>query len=171
MVCLVDGFVDRLVARTLAAARFPVQPMHCAETGGHQPVSIHHLIRKPVLFGLTRIHFLPGEHVRERLLNSDEAGETLRAAHTRKKSELHLGQADRCGFVVGDDAIMAGECEFCAPAHAGTVDANHHRLGRFGDLIHHAMAGKTQRFQFGSGRSCLKKVNIRAGDERVLFPT
>ena len=83
-----------------------------------------------------------GEHEVHRGGRADQARQTHAAAPAGIDAQLHFGQADAGGGIVGHDAIAAGQRDFGAAAHAESVDRGDGGEGQVGDALEDALAAE-----------------------------
>ncbi len=86
------------------------------------------LVHEAHFLGLGRTDLIALEQHLQRVRRRHQPRNALRAARAGEEPDLNLGQADTRLVAVGGDAIVAGEREFEAPAHAHPVDRGGDRL-------------------------------------------
>ncbi len=102
-------------------------------------------------------------------MDTDKPGQALSAPHAGNQSQLDLRKSDFGIFVIRNDAVVTGKCQFCAPAHTGSMDAGNNRLGEFFDSQQDFMADSAQFFKLFGFLSFFKHLNISAGNKIILF--
>src|SRR6185503_12319690 len=114
-----------------------------------------------------RAYVAAGENHVERGLEADAPRQSLRAAHPWNDAELHFRQRQRRSWMVGRDAVAAGQRQLEAGAQAGSMDRGDdgraqlfHSLQQILPEPAHAL-GVRGRFEF------LELLDVGARDERI----
>ncbi len=142
----------------------------------------HHRVDDLEHLGLRHAVLVALEQKLQRVGGRHHARDALGAAGAREQSDLHLGQAQPRAFVVGGDAVMAGETQLEPAAERRAVDRRHPRLAaRLQPPAEHrpfaALLEQERRGRLLAARFCrlgivaavdLQHGEVGAGAERVL---
>ncbi len=88
----------------------------------------HDLVDQLHRLGAIDLELLALEQELQRVAGRDHARHALGAAGAGEQADLHFRQAEPRLRIVGDDAVMAGEHQFEAAAHAGAIHRGDPRL-------------------------------------------